>query len=224
MNNDSEMAVGSPEALKCQDAVKLSEEFQAKAGKVLEESGIGEVWKEAGCRVEIVGSMRMRLMASHRDIDLHVYSPQVTEESSFAIAARIAKNPRVKEIKCINGLATDERCVAWHITYEAKDGLPWQFDIIHIIEGSRYDGYFELMADRIVSNATPQQRETILRLKFESEANHANDCAAASEPIHGVEIYEAVIDSNVETVDELRRWVASRRQKPFYYWMPQSDD
>lgn len=58
-----------------EDIIKRSEEFQAEAEAVLEEAGIATVWRDAGCRVEIVGSMRMRLMANHRDIDLHVYSP-----------------------------------------------------------------------------------------------------------------------------------------------------
>ena len=58
-----------------EDIIKRSEEFQAEAEAVLKESGIATVWRDAGCRVEIVGSMRMRLMANHRDIDLHCLFP-----------------------------------------------------------------------------------------------------------------------------------------------------
>lgn len=32
---------------------------QKKAGEVLKESGIVEVWESAGCRVNLVGSLRM---------------------------------------------------------------------------------------------------------------------------------------------------------------------
>ena len=194
------------------DYAGRSAEFQRRAAEVLGMSGIANVWKEAGCRVNIVGSMAMGLMAKHRDIDLHVYSPQVTEQSSFAIMARIAADTRVKEIKCINGLATDERCIAWHVSFEAKPGELWQFDIIHIVAGTRYDGFFERMARRIVENATPRQKETILRLKFETPD---------TEEIHGVEYYEAVIVDGVTTLEQLRRWLPRRRAAKFHYWMPE---
>lgn len=193
------------------DYARGSAEFQRRAAEVLELSGIADVWKDAGCRVNIVGSMAMGLMAKHRDIDLHVYSPEVTEQSSFATMARIAADTRVKEIKCINGLATDERCIAWHVSFETEPGELWQFDIIHIVAGTRYDGFFEHMARQISDNATLQQKETILRLKFETPD---------TEEIHGVEYYEAVIADGVTTMDELRDWLPRRRAKEFYYWMP----
>lgn len=181
-----------------------------KAGQVLSESGIVRVWEEAGCRVNLVGSLRMGLLAAHRDIDLHVYSKGISEQSSFAIAAKIARNPRVTEIRCINGLGTDERCVAWHFFYRHTDGELWQFDVIHIEEGSRYDGYFERMADRIVETMSPEQRDTIQRLKFET----------ADLGYHGVEYYEAVIADGVATAQELALWVEAHRQKEPYYWIP----
>ena len=68
---------------------------QEKAQRVLARSGIANIWQQNGCRVNLVGSLRMGLLASHRDIDLHVYSKGITEESSFAIAAQIAKLPDV---------------------------------------------------------------------------------------------------------------------------------
>jgi len=189
---------------------KLASANQHEARRVLKKSGIAEVWEKAGCRVNLVGSLRMGLLASHRDIDLHVYSRNITEDSSFAIAAKMATNPNVKEIKCINGLHTDEHCMAWHVKYDAG-GKIWQFDIIHIEDGSTYDGYFELMADKIAAIATEEQRATILRLKFETppEADY-----------HGVEYYEAVIADGVSTIEEMAGWVAGHRAQKTGYWMP----
>lgn len=184
---------------------------QKKAREVLEQSGIAEIWKDAGCRVNLVGSLRMGLLASHRDIDLHVYSSGITAENSFAIVARIAKNPKVTEIKCINGLHTDEHCIAWHVFYKADDGAIWQFDIIHIEEGTEYDGYFEKMADRIVEVMTPEQKDLILRLKFETTEGM---------DYHGVEYYEAVIADGITSMSEFENWVTEHRKKNPYYWIP----
>lgn len=184
---------------------------QEKARQVLEQSGIVGIWKDAGCRVNLIGSLRMNLLASHRDIDLHVYSSGITTEKSFAVVAKIAENPKVVEIKCINGLHTDEHCIAWHVFYKADGGEMWQFDIIHIEEGTEYDGYFERMADRIVEVMTPEQRDTILRLKFETPEG---------KDYHGVEYYEAVIADGIVTISEFEDWVADHRRKAPYYWIP----
>ena len=39
--------------------------------------------------------------------------------------------------------------------YRDDEDTIWQIDIIHIEEGSRYDGYFERMADRIGEIVSP---------------------------------------------------------------------
>lgn len=189
---------------------RMSKAARERGERVLRSSGIEEIWREAGCRINLVGSLRMGLLAAHRDIDLHVYSRGVTEEFSFSVAAKIACIEGVTEIRCINGLHTEEHCVAWHIFYRYDDEI-WQFDIIHIEEGTAYDGYFERMADRIMEVMTPRQRDTILRLKFETPSDR---------DFHGVEYYEAVIADGVTTVSELERWVKIHRQKEPYYWIP----
>ncbi|MDE5869986.1 MAG: phosphoglycerate mutase family protein [Muribaculaceae bacterium] len=193
-----------------QEIFDLATANQEKAKIVLKSSGIAEIWEQYGCRVNLIGSLRMGLLASHRDIDLHVYSKSITVESSFEIAAQIAKLPEVTEIRCINGLLTEEHCIAWHISYK-HEGEIWQFDVIHIEEGSQYDGYFERMADRIVEVMTAQQKETILRLKFETTPD---------KDYHGVEYYEAVIAAGISNMADFDEWVTEHRKKPMYYWIP----
>ena len=193
-----------------QEILDLASANQEEAKKVLEKSGIAKVWEQNGCRVNLVGSLRMGLLASHKDIDLHVYSKGITEESSFAIVAQIARLPDVTEIKCVNGLHSEEHCMAWHILYKYEDNI-WQIDIIHIEEGTEYDGYFERMADRIVEVMTPCQKETILRLKFETPPG---------KDYHGVEYYEAVIADGTSNMAEFEEWVNDHRKRPSYYWIP----
>lgn len=183
---------------------------QNKAQRVLQESGIAKIWKNSGCKVNLIGSLRMGLLAAHMDIDLHVYSKGITEESSFAIASKIAGIPGVTEMKCINGLHTDEHCMAWHILYKYDEEV-WQIDVIHIEEGTEYDGFFEKMADRIAEIMTETQKETILRLKFETPKDKV---------YHGVEYYEAVIADHITSMSDFEVWVAEHRKKPAYYWMP----
>lgn len=198
------------EKMNKREILELASRNQEMALRALHESGIAEIWKRKGCRVNLIGSLRMGVLAAHRDIDLHVYSKKITEENSFAIVSQIAKLPGVTEIKCINGLHTDERCIAWQIFYKYDEEI-WQFDVIHIEEGTEYDGYFERMAERIMQVMTPEQKETILRLKFETPSD---------KDYHGVEYYEAVIADGIENMVDFEKWVGEHRKKPMYYWIP----
>ncbi|MCH5245247.1 MAG: phosphoglycerate mutase family protein [Muribaculaceae bacterium] len=189
----------------------LARQNQKRAFEILSELQIIELWESYGCKVNLIGSLAMKLLVKHLDIDLHVYSSGITEEYSFEIAAQIAKNRRVKELKCINGLHTDEHCIAWHIFYEDVDGRIWQIDIIHIESGTRYDGYFEKMAQRINEILDDEKRDRIMRLKYETPEN---------EEIHGVEYYQAVIEDNVTSLEDLREWVKVHRNPNGVYWIP----
>ncbi|MDE6382971.1 MAG: phosphoglycerate mutase family protein [Paramuribaculum sp.] len=198
--------------MKRPDYLTMSRLAAEDARRVLDQSKIHDVWLSAGCRVNLIGSLAMGLMAKHRDIDLHIYSPQLTTEFSFSVMARIATDPDVHEIKCINGLHTDERCIAWHVIYRDDAGSDWQLDLIHIDEGSRFDGFFERMARRISEVMTPEQRLAILRLKFETPPEM---------DLHGVEYYEGVIAHGITTLDELWQWAQKRRREPGeHYWIP----
>lgn len=192
--------------------LSLALKNQQRAFEILTESNIIDLWQNNGCKVNLIGSLAMSLLVKHLDIDLHVYSEEITEESSFAIVSQIAKNERVKEIKCINGLHTDEHCIAWHISYEDTDSRIWQIDIIHIVSGTLYDGYFEKMTERINERLSDEQRDTIMRLKYETPEG---------EVIHGVEYYRAVMEANITTLPELRAWVSENREPGGSYWMPE---
>jgi len=56
------------------------------------------------------------------------------------------------------------------------------------LKGSYYDGYFEQVAERISAVLTPEIRETILKLKYETPD---------TEEIMGIEYYQAVIQDGI---------------------------
>lgn len=192
------------------DVIAKSEAATIAAYKMLNASKVKEIWEDAGAEVRLVGSIPMGLLAKHRDIDLHVYSTGISEEMSFSVVSRIAKNSRVIEIVCHNGLHTDEHCIAWHLKYKQSEDEIWQIDIIHIERGSTYDGYFEEMAERVKRHLTDDLRELILQMKYDTPDD---------EDIHGAEYYEAVMAAGVRSLPELREWLKIRRAKN-YYWMP----
>ena len=122
-----------------------------------------------------------------------------------------AENPLIKRIEYGNSLDTEERCVEWHAWFQDPDNELWQIDMIHIVKGSRYDGYFEKMAERITAVLTDETRQAILKLKYETP-----DTAK----IMGVEYYQAVIQDGVRTYAELEDWKKQHPVTGVIEWIP----
>lgn len=193
------------------DILDLSGRNQQRAWGIIRRLDIMKIWADAGAEAHVVGSLAMGLMMTHRDIDIHVYSSPLTVEGSFAAMAKLAVNAAIKKIECRNLLDTDEACIEWHAWYDDGDGGPWQIDIIHILKGSRYDGFFERMAERIKAALTDETRLAILRLKAETP-----------EDVHimGVEYYQAVLRGGVRTLADFIRWRQEHPVIGIVEWMP----
>ena len=110
-----------------------------------------------------------------------------------------------------NLLNTEEACMEWHFQANDKHGGSWQIDIIHIVKGSRYDGFFERVADRIKRALTDETRLAILRLKSETPAN---------EHIMGIEYYQAVLRDGVRTWHDFCDWRKRHAACGITEWMP----
>ena len=193
------------------DIIALSEQMLRRAHCIVRRLGIEEAWKTIDAEPHLVGSVSMGLLMKHRDIDYHVYSPVLCIGESFAAVARIAAHDGVEQLSYANLIHTDEACIEWHISYRDEWDELWQIDMIHILRGSRYDGYFERQAARIVAALTPERREAILRLKYETPAEAK---------IIGVEYYRAVIEGGVRDYAAFEAW---RRRHPvtgIMEWMP----
>lgn len=191
--------------------IEIAQTNQQRAHEIIQELNLIPLWASINVEAHLVGSLRMGLLMKHLDIDLHLYSDPVSLADDFRIIARLAQNHRIKQIEYANLLDTEEACLEWHLHYEDPLNQMWQIDMIHILKGSRYDSYFEQMADRIVAVLTDETRHTILQLKYETPE---------SEKIMGIEYYQAVLRDGVKNYVEFETW---RRQHPItgiITWMP----
>lgn len=190
---------------------EIARRNRQRAEEVIRDARLVEIWQSIGAEPRPVGSLRSELLMKHRDIDFHIYSSPLRLEESFAAMARLAADPAVERIECRNLLATDEACVEWHAAYRDRDGELWQLDMIHIVRGSRYDGYFERAADRIAAALTPETRHAILRLKYDTPDE---------EKIAGIEYYVAVLRDGVRTYDAFVEWRRTHPLTGIVEWMP----
>lgn len=190
---------------------ELAKRNQQKAWEIIEDTRIVRIWEGMGAKVNLVGSLRTGLLMKHRDIDFHIYTSPLDLSASFRAMAELAENTSVKKIEYTNLLHTAEACIEWHAWYQDMEGELWQMDMIHIQEGSRYDGYFERVAERISAVLTDEMRLAILKLKYETPD---------TEKIMGVEYYQAVIQDGVRSYPEFEEWRRLHPAVGVVEWMP----
>lgn len=191
--------------------LELAKRNQQKAWEIIEDTRIVRIWEGIGAKVNLVGSLRTGLLMKHRDIDFHIYTSPLDLSASFRVMAELAENTSVKKIEYTNLLHTAEACIEWHAWYQDMEGELWQMDMIHIQEGSRYDGYFERVAERISAVLTDEMRLAILKLKYETPD---------TEKIMGVEYYQAVIQDGVRSYPEFEEWRRLHPAVGVVEWVP----
>ena len=181
-----------------------------KAMLIIEKSGVRQTWEAIGATVNQVGSMAMGLLMKHRDIDFHIYTDKLDITESFEVMKKICANPAVTRMEYRNLADTEEACLEFHIWFMLDDE-EWQIDMIQILKGSPFDGYFEHVAQRIKAVLTPETRRTILELKYQTPDN---------EHIMGIEYYQAVIADGVHSYPEFMEWRKTHPANGIISWCP----
>ena len=187
--------------MKIDDIEIIAQNNFEKALLVIEKSGVRQAWEAIGATVNQVGSMAMGLLMKHRDIDFHIYTEKLDIAESFKVMQKICADPAVTRMEYRNLADTAEVCLEWHVWY-MFESEEWQIDMIQILKGSQFDGYFEHVAERIKSVLTPETRRKILELKYLTPEH---------EHIMGMEYYQAVIADNISTYEDFMLW---RKQHP----------
>ena len=181
-----------------------------KALQVIEKSNVRQAWESIGAEVHQVGSMAMGLLMKHRDIDFHIYTDELNVSESFKVIQKLCANPSVTRMEYRNLADTEEACLEFHIWFMLENE-EWQLDMIQILKGSQFDGFFENVAARIKAVLTPETRRTILELKYHTPAD---------EHIMGIEYYQAVIADNVKTYPEFIQWRSEHPVTGIVTWCP----
>jgi len=193
------------------ELLTLSREMRESALRVLNDLEVVNYCHHVGGTANTIGSLKSDLMLNHRDIDLHVYTDEPLVEKSFYIMKNIAKNRAVKDIQYKNLLDTKEECIEWHLWYEDKEQNPWKVDIIHIRQGSFYDGFFEKVTDRIIERLTQETKIAILDIKH-GLGEKSN--------VPGIQIYHAVLEHGIKNYREFIPWAELHPVDAILEWMP----
>lgn len=193
------------------DIIKLAEQNQQSAWKILEDTRIIQTWENIGATVNLVGSLKSGLLMKSRDIDFHIYTDKLEISKSFSVIQELAERLPLKEIHYGNLIDTEEECLEWHALYEGPDKNTWKFDMIHIRKGSKYDGVVENVTDAITKLLTPEIRKTILQIKYDIPDKIM---------IPGIEIYHAVFAGGVRNYKEMEKWRETNPLTNSLAWIP----
>lgn len=190
----------------------IAESNLQKAFEIIRELKIEKIYEELNSTCNLVGYVKTGLLMSHLDIDFHVYSDEFSVEKSFNAIAKISQNPKIKEVFYKNLLEEDDMCLEWHLLYEEVPERIWTIDIMHIKNESLYAGVIERVTEKISSVLTEKMKQTILKIKWESERH--------KEKIFGIDIYQAVIEENIDTFQDFQIWKQNKKDVGISLWEP----
>ncbi len=84
-----------------ENILKTAADNQKRAWQAIEQSGVIRCWESIGAKVNLVGSLKTGLLMKNRDIDFHIYTPQMKIGDSFRAMAQLAENPNIVDRKSV---------------------------------------------------------------------------------------------------------------------------
>lgn len=174
-----------------------------------------EHWSRHG-RPVLVGAVAHDLVWGP-DIDLEVYCPSLRVEDGFAVLA--ACSAVATEGPCAvlgaeygNFLNGPDGALYWRLRIGTADGTEWKVDM-----WSAPDDYALPRGERLVAPLrramTEEVRVAVLRLKHLREQGALPECLS-------IDLYRAVLDGGVRSVEDFRAWAAGNTLGGLTGWTP----
>ena len=170
-----------------------------------------ERWSRYG-RPVVVGAMACDVMVSP-DIDLEVYCPELRVEHGFDVLRQCAAHPNVTKARFSNELAGRDRALYWQLRYRHDDGVEWSVDMWSAPEDyglPRSEDFVVAMRAAL----TPDTRKAVLELKERRAKDTTLKCPS-------IDLYRAVLESGVRTVDDLYAWLQTNNTGALTDWTPE---
>ncbi len=170
---------------------------QQIAEHILCELDLVSRWNQVGT-CNLVGAVAYHLVVAP-DIDMEIACCEPKIEDGFEIMRACALHPNVIKVRFWNALGPPHHGLYWQVRYD-HEGEIWKIDM-----WSHHDPYSLPCGAKLVEPLkralSDESRRTILGLKHAVLADNALECPS-------IQIYRAVLDSGVQTLDELTDWLS----------------
>lgn len=194
-----------------QQLLQRQSDLQAEAEAVAADLGLDAGLSPLGRPVR-VGSAALGLLV-RRDLDITVVCPALDEATAASVArlgARLIGHPQVRQVTQRDDTGrwnTDPNYpdgLYLGVRYRSPAGADWTLDIWFVDEPDRQPD-LQLVASA-ADQLTEARRVAILTIK----SAWAGDPGYGS-VVHGIDIYRAVVDDDVRTVEQFDDWRARHR-------------
>jgi hypothetical protein len=192
------------------EVMERAAQTRQQAQAILDDLGLLEKWQRFG-RPVLVGAVSFDL-ALAPDLDLEVYCPELRIEHGFQVLAECALNPRVTAAQFLNALSSPDKALYWQLRYRTDDGTEWKIDMWSAPDDydlPRGEDFVQPMKESL----TEKTRRAILALK-EARAE------GRLPTFLSVDLYRAVLDGGVRTLDEMQEWLQSHQVGVLTDWKP----
>ena len=190
------------------ELAERAEARRRRAVEILDALRYLERWGRIG-RAELAGSVRLGLVVAH-DIDVEVVVEELDPTAAFGVAGEIAGDPRVVRVLYRN-LTAKRGWLYWEIEVRCEDGDEWTIETYVNGPADPYRGWSVELADALDRVLTEEQREVILALK---------EALADDEDYRSLDVYRAVVDGGVRTLDAFRAWRVEHGSAELVHWIP----
>jgi hypothetical protein len=192
------------------DLLVRQDMLNAEATDVLADLDLFDRLETVGRPVQ-TGSLALGLMV-WRDIDVTVLCPTLAVAPIFEALRPLALHPSVRRLQFRNDSGRWNADPAypdglyWGVDYRAQQDQDWKLDLWFLREGTTQ---FDLQhIESLPPRLTPESRLAILRIKDVWQRRPEYGSAVRS-----YDIYEAVLDHDVRTLEEFEAYLAPRRRQ-----------
>jgi hypothetical protein len=192
------------------DLIAQAADLRRTAEAILAELDLVRRWARFG-RPVLVGALAYDLLVDP-DIDMEIYCPELGIADGFQALGECALNPHVTKARFANELAGRDQALYWQLRYRHDDGTEWKIDM-----WSAPQDYALPRAEHLVAPMraalTAETRGAILALKAARALDAGLQCPS-------IDLYRAVLDDGVRTVEELRAWLTTHETGKLSGWRP----
>ncbi|WP_236575623.1 hypothetical protein [Paenibacillus sp. USDA918EY] len=143
---------------------------------------------------------------------MEIYCDEPNVESGFEVLKNLAIHPNVTKARFSNHLDGPDQGLYFQIRYKNDDGEVWKLDM-WLLAHDHPGPCARDLVEPLKNALDDAKRKTILTFKEEAIKNGIK--------IPSIQIYEAVMDHNIQNFNELMRW-HEKQPQGLTTWKPKS--
>jgi hypothetical protein len=194
--------------------LERAEKRWKRARRIIDELDLIGRWSRFGEPV-VVGSVSTGLVVAP-DIDMEIYAADPQIAQGFQVMAEVAESSNVVRVDFKNDFDTRGQWLYWEIHYQDEDRVLWNIETYFCGTGDPYAHMSERLTEAMAKVLTDEHRVAILAIK------EALCESGLMKDLKSTDIYRAVMDDSIRTVDTFLEWIKTNKAERIEEWLPKA--